>query len=159
MLEIMSNRQQAEHEQVKSILLDQIVCTERLLLVEDNELNMEIAEEFFSRCGASVEKAWDGSEAVELVKARPEGYYAIIFMDIQMPKMDGYEATRQIRQLEQDEGRKRTPIVAMSANAFSEDVSKAYGAGMDDYITKPMSLQEIKRVLQSLEEKKRQPEA
>lgn len=56
MLEIMSNRQQAEHEQVKSILLDQIVCTERLLLVEDNELNMEIAEEFFSRCGASVEK-------------------------------------------------------------------------------------------------------
>ena len=159
MLEIMSNRQQAEHEQVKSILLDQMVCTERLLLVEDNELNMEIAEEFFSRCGASVEKAWDGSEAVELVKARPEGYYAIIFMDIQMPKMDGYEATRQIRQLEQDEGRKRTPIVAMSANAFSEDVSKAYGAGMDDYITKPMSLQEIKRVLQSLEEKKRQPEA
>lgn len=123
MLEIMSNKQQAEHEQVKSILLDQIVCTERLLLVEDNELNMEIAEEFFSRCGASVEKAWDGSEAVELVKARPEGYYAIIFMDIQMPKMDGYEATRQIRQLEQDEGRKRTPIVAMSANAFSEDVS------------------------------------
>ena len=75
-----------------------------------------------------------------------------------MPKMDGYEATRQIRQLEQDEGRKRTPIVAMSANAFSEDVSKAYGAGMDDYITKPMSLQEIKRVVQSLEEKKRQPE-
>ncbi len=159
MLEIMSNRQQAEHEQVKSILLDQIVCTERLLLVEDNELNMEIAEEFFGRCGACVEKAWDGSEAVELVKARPEGYYAIIFMDIQMPKMDGYEATRQIRQLEQDEGRKRTPIVAMSANAFSEDVSKAYGAGMDDYITKPMSLQEIKRVVQSLEEKKRQPEA
>ena len=159
MLEIMSNRQQAEHEQVKSILLDQIVCTERLLLVEDNELNMEIAEEFFSRCGASVEKAWDGSEAVELVKARPDGYYAIIFMDIQMPKMDGYEATRQIRQLEQDEGRKRTPIVAMSANAFSEDVSKAYRAGMDDYITKPMSLQEIKRVLQSLEEKKRQTEA
>lgn len=158
MLEIMSNRQQAEHEQVKSILLDQIVCTERLLLVEDNELNMEIAEEFFGRCGASVEKAWDGREAVELVKARPEGYYAIIFMDIQMPKMDGYEATRQIRQLEQDEGRKRTPIVAMSANAFSEDVSKAYGAGMDDYITKPMSLQEIKRVLQSLEEKARQPE-
>lgn len=96
---------------------------------------------------------------MELVKARPEGYYAIIFMDIQMPKMDGYEATRQIRQLEQDEGRERTPIVAMSANAFNEDVSKAYLAGMDDYITKPMSLQEIKKVLQSLEEKARQPEA
>ena len=76
-----------------------------------------------------------------------------------MPIMDGYEATRQIRQLEQDEGRERTPIVAMSANAFNEDVSKAYLAGMDDYITKPMSLQEIKKVLQSLEEKARQPEA
>ena len=159
MLEIMSNRQQAEHEQVKSILLDQIVCTERLLLVEDNELNMEIAEEFFSRCGASVEKAWDGSEAVELVKARPDGYYASIFMDIQMPIMDGYEATRQIRQLEQQQGRKHTPIVAMSANAFNEDVSKAYLAGMDEYITKPVSLQEIKKVLQSIKEKEQQPEA
>ena len=76
-----------------------------------------------------------------------------------MPIMDGYEATRQIRQLEQQQGRKHTPIVAMSANAFNEDVSKAYLAGMDEYITKPVSLQEIKRVLQSLEEKKRQTEA
>ena len=73
--------------------------------------------------------------------------------------MDGYEATRQIRQLEQQQGRERTPIVAMSANAFNEDVSKAYLAGMDDYITKPMSLQEIKKVLQSIKEKEQQPEA
>ena len=74
-----------------------------------------------------------------------------------MPLMNGYEATRQIRQLEQQQGRKRTPIVAMSANAFSEDVSKAYSAGMDDYITKPVALQEIKKALQGVEEKERQP--
>ena len=143
MLELISDRQQLEQSQATSLLGDNAAFSGQILLVEDNELNMEIAEEFFSRCGASVEKAWDGSEAVELVKARPDGYYAIIFMDIQMPKMDGYEATRQIRQLEQDEGRKRTPIVAMSANAFSEDVSKAYRAGMDDYITKPFGTVEL----------------
>lgn len=159
MLELLSDRQQLEQPPKQSLLVDNAACTGRVLLVEDNELNMEIAAEFFSICGASVEKAWDGSEAVKLVKSMPEGYYTSIFMDIQMPIMDGYEATRQIRQLEQQQGRERTPIVAMSANAFNEDVSKAYLAGMDDYITKPMSLQEIKKVLQSIKEKEQQPEA
>ena len=156
MLELISDRQQLEQSQATSLLGDNAAFSGQILLVEDNELNMEIAIEFFGICGASVEKAWNGSEAVELVKARPDGYYASIFMDIQMPIMDGYEATRQIRQLEQQQGRKHTPIVAMSANAFNEDVSKAYLAGMDEYITKPVSLQEIKKVLQSIKEKEQQ---
>ena len=159
MLELISDRQQLEQSQATSLLGDNAAFSGQILLVEDNELNMEIAIEFFGICGASVEKAWNGSEAVELVKARPDGYYASISMDIQMPIMDGYEATRQIRQLEQQQGRKHTPIVAMSANAFNEDVSKAYLAGMDEYITKPVSLQEIKKVLQSIKEKEQQPEA
>lgn len=156
-LEVMKKTKQAEHDQAESILLEQVSSAERILLVEDNELNMEIAEELIKICGASVEKAWDGSEAVKMVQAAPAGYCSLIFMDIQMPLMNGYEATRQIRQLEQQQGRKRTPIVAMSANAFSEDVSKAYSAGMDDYITKPVALQEIKKALQGVEEKERQP--
>ena len=153
MYNIISDKQKMKQNQLESVLLEKTTLDERILLVEDNELNMEIAEEFIKICGADVEKAWDGSEAVKMVKAAPEDYYSLIFMDIQMPIMDGYEATRQIRQFEQEHGYKRIPIVAMSANAFSEDVSKAYLAGMDDYITKPMSLKEVQKVLDSMEDK------
>ena len=82
MLELISDRQQLEQSQATSLLGDNAAFSGQILLVEDNELNMEIAIEFFGICGASVEKAWNGSEAVELVKARPDGYYASIFMDI-----------------------------------------------------------------------------
>ena len=158
-LQIMTGKQADKVDERTDTLVGTNTLKGHVLLVEDNELNMKIAEEFIKMNGVSMEKAWDGSEAVKLVKSMPEGYYTSIFMDIQMPIMDGYEATRQIRQLEQQQGRERTPIVAMSANAFNEDVSKAYLAGMDDYITKPMSLQEIKKVLQSIKEKEQQPEA
>ncbi|WP_197068270.1 response regulator [Candidatus Soleaferrea massiliensis] len=120
----------------------------RVLLVEDNQMNMEIAEEFIKRCGCSVEKAWNGREAAEMVKNATNGYYKLIFMDIQMPQMNGYEATRQIRQLEHAQGRVHTPIVAMSANAFVEDIDSAYAAGMDAYITKPVGMEKIRSILQ-----------
>lgn len=123
------------------------LLTGRILLVEDNSMNMEIAAEFIRRCGGAVEKAWDGSEAVNMLRNSPNGYYKLVFMDVQMPNMDGYEATRQIRELELNEGRVHTPIIAMSANAFVEDIDKAYSAGMDAYITKPVGIKDIYNAL------------
>ena len=119
----------------------------RVLLVEDNDINMEIAGTFIQQYGCAIEQAWDGEEAVRMIKGMPKGYYKLVFMDIQMPKMDGYEATRRIRQMEQSQGASHIPIVAMSANACVEDMDKAYTAGMDDYITKPIALEEISNVL------------
>ena len=120
----------------------------RVLLAEDNAINMEIAAEFIKLCGGEAEMAWDGNEAVSMVTDAADGYYDLIFMDIQMPRLDGYEATRRLRQLEQQQGRSHTPIVAMSANAFAEDVDKAYEAGMDGYISKPITLGEVRQYLQ-----------
>ena len=118
-----------------------------VLLVEDNAMNMEIAQEFICRSGAKVERAWDGLEAVDRVAQAPEGAYQLVLMDLQMPRLDGYAATRQIREFEQSQGRAPTPIVAMSANAFLEDIDRAYTAGMDAYITKPVSMDEVHRIL------------
>ena len=119
----------------------------RVLLVEDNVINMEIAEEFLNFSGVTVENAWDGQEALQMISDAPDGYYSLVFMDLQMPRMNGYDATRRIRQMEDARGRGRTPIVAMSANAFVEDVDKAYASGMDAYLTKPVNIDEIRGVL------------
>ena len=118
-----------------------------VLLVEDNALNMEIAQEFIGLCGGTTECAWNGEEAVRMFKDASAGYYKLIFMDVQMPQMDGYDATRQIRLVEEASGRMHTPIVAMSANAFVEDIDKAYAAGMDSYVTKPIGIEEVRRTL------------
>lgn len=115
----------------------------RVLIVEDNEINMDIAEEFISYFGVTTEKVWDGLEAVNRIKTVDPGYYDLVFMDIQMPKMDGYEATQQIRQLEKENNMNHLPIVAMSANAFIEEVNKGYACGMDNYITKPIELETL----------------
>lgn len=120
----------------------------RILLVEDNEMNQEISNEFIRHCSAAtIDMAWNGKEALQLFSHAPEGYYSLVFMDIQMPEMDGYEATRLIRQFEQASGRFPAPIVAMSANAFMEDVENAYAAGMDGYVTKPVSMEDIRSAL------------
>ena len=111
----------------------------RALLVEDNALNAEIAEEFLCMTGLTVERAWDGIEAVDKVTDAPDGYYDIIFMDIQMPRMNGYDATRAIRAMERDYCR-QVPILAMTANAFAEDVQAAKTVGMNEHIAKPLEL-------------------
>lgn len=114
----------------------------RILLVEDNELNREIAEELIGATGASVESAEDGVQAVEKFKESAEGYYDLILMDVQMPHMDGYEATRCIRALGRSDAQK-VPIFAMTANEFAEDVQKSREAGMNAHISKPLDIRAV----------------
>ena len=118
----------------------------RVLLVEDNELNREIAGELLGMTGVQVETAEDGKQAVEKFDAAPEGYYDLIFMDVQMPVMDGYQATRRIRALpRRDAG--QVWIVAMTANAFVEDIRRSREAGMNEHISKPVELERLRDVL------------
>ena len=118
----------------------------RALLVEDNELNAEIAAEILGMTGITVERAADGTEAVELVDDCPDGHYDIIFMDIQMPKMNGYDAVRAIRAMSRNYCR-QVPIVAMTANAFAEDVHAAKTVGMNEHIAKPLDLNILAKTL------------
>ncbi len=118
----------------------------RVLLVEDNELNREIAHEILSQAGFEVEAAEDGSIAVEIVKESKPGYYDLILMDVQMPIMNGYEATRAIRSLE-DKELASIVIIAMTANAFEEDKKAALDAGMNDHIAKPIDIEVLFEVL------------
>ncbi|MCH5341951.1 MAG: response regulator [Acetatifactor sp.] len=121
----------------------------RLLLVEDNELNREIAQEILEESDFVVETAEDGTIAVEKVKNAPHGYYDLILMDVQMPIMNGYEATRAIRALE-DKELASIPIVAMTANAFDEDRQNAMNSGMNAHVAKPINVQNLMEVLQAL---------
>ncbi|MDO4178934.1 MAG: response regulator [Phascolarctobacterium sp.] len=118
----------------------------RVLLVEDNELNSEIAAEILAMTGLTVECAWDGTEAVDKLTECVDDYYDLIFMDIQMPKMNGYEATRAIRAMNRAYT-KRVPIVAMSANAFAQDVEASRNSGMNEHIAKPIDMSTLARVL------------
>lgn len=118
----------------------------RALLVEDNELNAEIAGEILGMAGLEVELAGDGKAAVDKIAAVPEGYYDIVFMDIQMPIMNGYEAARAIRTIPTNYTRS-VPIVAMTANAFAEDVASAKNAGMNEHIAKPLNFDQLLRTL------------
>jgi CheY-like chemotaxis protein len=111
----------------------------RVLLVEDNYVNQMIAETVLTEANLCVEIANDGTEAVEMVKAAPAGYFDIILMDIQMPKMDGYEATKLIRALE-DKEKAGIPIIAVTANAFEEDRRAALEAGMNGHLAKPYDI-------------------
>ena len=111
----------------------------RILLVEDNELNREIAVEIIGSTGITIDTAINGLDAVHKVAQSEEGFYQIILMDIQMPIMDGYEATRQIRSLQRRDIA-HMPIIAMTANAFSEDVTNAIKAGMNYHLAKPIDI-------------------
>ena len=118
----------------------------RVLLVEDNELNREIACELLGMTGVQVDTAADGQEAVERFEHTPPGYYDIIFMDVQMPVLDGYEATRRIRALAREDA-EQVWIVAMTANAFVEDIRRSRQAGMNEHISKPIELERLQEVL------------
>ncbi|CAK7032898.1 MAG: Sensor histidine kinase RcsC [Paraeggerthella hongkongensis] len=121
----------------------------RVLLVEDNDIVGEIAEEFIKSTGASVDRAWDGLEAVETLRSAPENYYDLVFMDIQMPRMDGLEAARAIVEESSCAHRSHPPIIAMTANAYVEDRKRASEAGMDGYAVKPIGKDEIVRLLET----------
>ena len=120
-----------------------------ILLAEDNELNMEIAEFVLQNEGADVTKAWDGQEAVELFRNSEPGEFDVILMDIMMPVMNGYEATKMIRSLDREDA-KEVPIIAMTANAFTEDRIKAKAAGMDEHVAKPVDVELLIKVIHKL---------
>ena len=122
-----------------------------ILLAEDNELNMEIAEFVLQNVGADVTKAWNGQEAVELFRKSEQGGFDIILMDIMMPVMNGYETTKMIRSLDREDA-KAIPIIAMTANAFTEDRIRAKEAGMDEHVAKPVDVELLIKVIHKLVE-------
>ena len=119
----------------------------RALLVEDNMINMEIAQMLLEQAGFLIETAENGKIALEMTAASEQGYYDVILMDIQMPVMDGYMATQAIRALP-DVGLAAIPIIAMTANAFQEDIKKAEEVGMNGHIAKPLDVPNMKATLQ-----------
>lgn len=135
-------------EQPKEELEQNALSGRRLLLVDDNDINLEIAQEMLSYTGATADVAHDGQEAVEYFRNSPVGYYDMIFMDIQMPVMNGYEATRAIRQMEREDAG-HVLIFAMTADAFADDIELAKRVGMNAHFPKPLDmtavLKEIKK--------------
>lgn len=121
--------------------------TGNVLVVEDNDINMEIATQLLQSRGASVDGAVDGIEALTKVSESSDDSYDLIFMDMQMPNMNGVEATRAIRQFLREHGREQVPIVAMTANAFESDREAALEAGMNDFLTKPINIRQLEETL------------
>ena len=117
----------------------------RVLIVEDNDLNREIAVEIVGMTGVRIDTAENGKEAVDKIEKFPEDWYNLVFMDIQMPVMNGYETTAAIRTLSGKRG--SIPIVAMTANAFAEDVQMAKNTGMNEHIAKPLDFNRLNMIL------------
>ena len=142
----------AEPVQVQPEETDEAEITEgkyqkyRFLLVDDNELNREIGQEILQMFGANVDLACDGQEAIDTLIQSPERYYDAVFMDVQMPVKNGYDATRELRAIVRDDLRE-LPIFAMTANAFADDVQDALDAGMNAHIPKPLDISVLTRVL------------
>lgn len=144
----------AENQEEDNKLTEQQASPEQLqgkhiLLAEDNDLNAEIAITLLETAGVQVERAVDGEDCVQKLEAAAPKAYDLILMDVQMPRMNGYEASRRIRQLE-DEEKRHIPIVAMTANAFAEDKQKALEAGMDDFVAKPVNVKKLLQLLARL---------
>ena len=118
----------------------------RVLLVEDNALNMEIAQFLLETAGAVVTRAWNGREAVDAFAASEPGSFDVILMDVMMPVMDGLTATKTIRALPRPDAA-TIPIIAMTANAFQEDAQKCYDAGMNAHIGKPLEMDKVVTVI------------
>ena len=114
----------------------------KVLLAEDNELNKEVAGEILEMAGVDVDMVENGLDAVEKFRTSEIGYYKLIIMDIRMPVMNGYEATKKIRELNREDAN-TVPIIAMTANAFSEDIEKGKKSGMNEYISKPINVNKM----------------
>ena len=139
----------ADEEQIEHNIEEISFAGKKVLLVEDNELNQEIAETILTQEGFEIEVASDGAEAVEKVEQAAPGQYDVVLMDVQMPRMNGYEATQKIREMK-DEQKANIPIIAMTANAFEEDKKAALDAGMDGHIAKPIEVSKLKSTLQQI---------
>lgn len=136
----------AETEQTDSVIDPKTFAGKRILLAEDNELNAEIASEILGEAGFEIEHAEDGIICVDMLGKHDAGYYDLILMDVQMPNMDGLKATTVIRQLP-DQKKAKTPVIAMTANAFEEDRRKCLTAGMNGFIAKPIEIQKLMETL------------
>ena len=141
-----------EEAQAKCAVIDidkTLLSGKRILLAEDNDINAEIAIELLSDEGLCVERAKDGVDCVEKLEKASDGYYDVIIMDIQMPVMNGYEAATEIRRLD-DKAKANIPIIALTANAFSEDKDNAIKAGMNDHVSKPIDMNVLLPAIQKL---------
>jgi len=141
------DKDQGQEQQKKDILKEVELTGKRILLAEDNEINREIAEEIIGQTGVIVESVENGREAVEWFEKADENYYDMILMDIQMPIMNGYEASVAIRKLPRRDAA-RIPIVAMTANAFAEDIQRSKASGMNEHLTKPLDIEQLMKCLQ-----------
>ena len=139
----------AEEEKKEETLPEISLKNKRVLLAEDNEINGEIASEMLRELGILVDLVTDGKKCVETLEIHPSGYYDVILMDIQMPQMDGYEATRAIRRLP-DKEKRMIPVIAMTANAFEEDKQKAFQSGMNGHLAKPVEMRHLIQALRSV---------
>ena len=134
-----------EHSEQSSYEKETELVGKKILLAEDNDLNWEIAEALLTDCGMELERAENGQICVEKFKQSPVGYYDAILMDIRMPVMTGYEATKEIRKLEREDV--NIPIIAMTADAFEEDIRKCKDSGMNAHVAKPIDIKEVERQL------------
>ena len=125
------------------------ISGKHVLLAEDNELNAEIAEFILEDMGLMVDRVEDGIQCVARMEQKPAGTYDLILMDIQMPNMDGYKATQAIRRLA-DKKKAGIPIIAMTANAFSEDIQRSLAAGMNAHISKPVDVKTLEKTIRSI---------
>ncbi len=142
----LSSKEELDANKVESDNNYEEFVGKRLLLAEDNEINAEIAIELLKEYGFVIERVDDGASCVERLKEVDANYYELVLMDIQMPTMDGYEATRQIRQFD-DKIKAGIPIIAMTANAFIQDKEKAFEVGMNDYVAKPIDMTKLLKIL------------
>lgn len=141
-----AENQEEEKQQAEQQAAPELLAGKHILLAEDNDLNAEIAMTLLEAVGVKVERAVDGEDCVQKLEAAAPKAYDLILMDVQMPRLNGYEAARRIRQLE-DSARSNIPIVAMTANAFAEDRQKALEAGMNDFMAKPVDVQKLLQLL------------
>ena len=134
-----------EHNEINSI---PNLEGKRLLVVEDNEINMEIIVSILERTQAEIKQAWDAEDALKIFEESEEGYFSLIFFDIQLPGMNGYEAVKIIRGMDRHDA-SEVPILAMTANAFSQDVEQSLSSGMNDHISKPIDIDVLYKKLQT----------